>query len=278
MDVAALETRLLDALRRQAGGKPCVVCFSGGLDSTVVLAACLRAGLSTTALLAVSPSLAQAEREEAHLLASFLGADLIEAATGEVDDPAYRANAGDRCYHCKTALYGVAEGLAAQRWPGALILNGAQVDDLGDYRPGMQAAKEHGVFAPLLEAGLGKEDIRALARAWGLPNAEKAAAPCLASRFPVGTEVTPERLAQVEAVEAFLREAGLWPARARWHETVVRLEIDRTAMARALEEPLRSELERACWRAGFRFAALDLAGIQSGSLSHRISSRAGSQP
>ena len=251
------------------------MCFSGGLDSTVVLAACLKAGLPTTALLAVSPSLALAEREEAHLLASFLGADLVEARTGEVDDPAYRANAGDRCYHCKSALYGVAEELAAQRWPGALILNGTQADDLGDYRPGMQAAEEHGVFAPLLEAGLGKAEARILARAWDLPNAEKAAAPCLASRFPVGSEVTPERLAQVEAVEAFLREAGLWPARARWHESVVRLEIDRSVMARALEEPLRTELERACWRAGFRFAAIDLSGIQSGSLSRPLAEAEG---
>lgn len=274
MHESLLESRLLQTLRDRSEARPCVVCFSGGLDSTVVLAACLRAGLPTTALLAVSPSLAQAEREEAHFLASFLGADLVEAATGEVENPAYRANGGDRCYHCKSALYGVAEGLAARRWPGALILNGAQRDDLGDYRPGMKAAEEHGVFAPLLEAGLGKEDTRALARAWGLPNAEKAAAPCLASRFPVGTEVTPERLAQVEAVEAFLRESGLWPARARWHESVVRLEIEAAHMARALEEPLRSELERACWRAGFRFAALDLAGIQSGSLSKAIHSGA----
>lgn len=270
MHESRLEARLIQTLHDRSEGRPCVVCFSGGLDSTVVLAACLRAGLPTTALLAVSPSLAQAEREEAHLLASFLGADLVEAATGEVDDPGYRANGGDRCYHCKSALYGVAEQLAARRWPGALILNGSQRDDLGDYRPGMKAAEEHGVFAPLLEAGLGKEDTRGLARAWGLPNAEKAAAPCLASRFPVGTEVTPERLAQVEAVEAFLRESGLWPARARWHESVVRLEIDRACMARALEEPLRSDLEKACWKAGFRFAALDLAGIQSGSLSRAL--------
>jgi uncharacterized protein len=270
MHESPFESRLLDLLRAHVQARPCVVCFSGGLDSTVVLAACLRAGLPTTALLAVSPSLAQAEREEAHLLASFLGAELVEACTGEVENPSYRANAGDRCYHCKSALYGVAEGLAAQRWPGALILNGTQADDLGDFRPGLKAAKEHGVFAPLLEAGLGKEDARELARAWGLPNAEKAAAPCLASRFPVGTEVTPERLAQVEAVEAFLRESGLWPARARWHDSVVRLEIDRACMARALEEPLRSGLERACWRAGFRFVALDLAGIQSGSLSQAL--------
>lgn len=270
MDPSPLEARLLDALRRRAEGRPCVVCFSGGLDSTVVLAACLRAGLPATALLAVSPSLAQAEREEAHLLASFLGADLVEVATGEVDDPGYRANAGDRCYFCKRALYGVAEDLAARRWPGALVLNGSQRDDLGDHRPGMRAAQEHGVFAPLLEAGLGKEEARALARAWGLPNAGKAAAPCLASRFPVGAEVTPERLAQVEAVEAFLREAGLWPARARWHDAVVRLEVDAAVMARAVEEPLRSALERACWRAGFRFAALDLGGIQSGSLSRAL--------
>lgn len=247
-----------------------MVCFSGGLDSTVVLAACLRADLPAAALLAVGPSLAEAERTEARELAALLGAELVEMAAGETESPSYRANAGDRCYHCKSALYRVAAELAARRFPGARIFNGAQADDLGDFRPGMRAAEEGGVLAPLLEAGLGKEAIRILARRWGLPNAEKAATPCLASRFPVGTEVTPERLAQVEAVEAFCRASGLWPARARYHGAVVRLEIARESMELALREPLRSRLEEACWRAGFRFAALDLGGIQSGSLSFSL--------
>lgn len=269
-DVNALESSLLDLLRTRVGKGRALVCFSGGVDSTLVLAACVRSGLETLALLAVSPSLPQAERADAHALAGQIGAELQELATHETDLPAYRANAGDRCYHCKSTLYGAAEAEAAKQHLEGLLLNGTQLDDLGDLRPGLRAASEHEVFSPLLEAGFRKEDVRALARRWGLSNADKAAAPCLASRFPVGTEVTPERLMQVEQVEDFLRTNNLWPARARWHESVVRLEIERELMPRALEEPLRTELERACWRAGFRFVAVDLAGLQSGSLAKAL--------
>jgi uncharacterized protein len=126
---------------------------------------------------------------------------------------------------------------------------------------------ERGVVAPLVDAGFSKADVRTLARHWQLSNAEKPAAPCLASRVPVGSEVTPERLAQIEAVESFLRAHDIWPARARWHESVVRLEIEPEMFERVVTDPLRSELRRACRKAGFRFVALDLAGLQSGSLS-----------
>jgi uncharacterized protein len=275
MLVSDLEARLLAAVARAAAGKKALVCFSGGVDSTLVLAACLRAGLPAKALLAVSPSLPRAERAEAHRLAADLGAELEELETRETDLEGYRANAGDRCYFCKSTLYGVAEALAAGRGEEGVLMNGTQLDDLGDVRPGLKAATEHAVKSPLLEAGFNKEAVRVLARAWGLANADKAAAPCLASRFPVGTEVTPERLLQVEAMEDFLRSQGLWPARARWHESVVRLELEPEAMLRALQEPLRTELERAAWRAGFRFVAVDLSGIQSGSLARALSEGAG---
>lgn len=272
MDVPALEARLLETVRANGAGRKAFVCFSGGVDSTLVLAACLRAGLDTTALLAVSPSLPREERAEAHALAAKLGAELEELATGETDRPEYRANAGDRCYWCKSTLYGVAEEAAAARGLEGVLFNGTQVGDLGEVRPGLQAAKEHGVLSPLVNAGFDKGAVRALARHWGLPNADKAASPCLASRFPVGTEVTPERLRQVEMVESFLRAKGLWPARARWHESVVRIELDAALGGRCFEEPLRTELERAAWRAGFRFAAVDLGGVQSGSLAKKIAS------
>ena len=262
----ALESSLMELLRTRVGSRRALVCFSGGVDSTLVLAACVRAGLDTIGLLAVSPSLPQAERAEAHALAREIGVELLELPTHETDLPAYRANTGDRCYHCKSTLYGAAEAEARKQKLDGLLLNGTQLDDLGDVRPGLRAASEHDVFSPFLEAGFHKARVRALAHHWGLANADKAAAPCLASRFPVGTEVTPERLKQVEQVEDFLRANALWPARARWHDSVVRLEIEWNQMHRALEEPLRTELERACWRAGFRFVAVDLAGIQSGSL------------
>lgn len=270
MDVLALEARLLETLRARGAGEKVRVCFSGGVDSTLVLAACLRAGLPTTALLAVSPSLPREERAEAHALAAQLGAELEELATGETDLPEYRANTGDRCYWCKSTLYGVAEQVAGRRGFEGVLMNGTQLEDLGDVRPGLQAAKEHGVISPLVDAGFDKAAVRALARHWGLPNADKAASPCLASRFPVGTEVTPERLSQVEAVESFLRSKSLWPARARWHESVVRIELDMALGPRCFEEPLRTELERAAWRAGFRFVAVDLGGVQSGSLAKKL--------
>ena len=261
------ERRFLDAIRSAVGDRIAYVCFSGGIDSTLVLAGCVRAGVETVALLGVSDSLPAAEREDAHRIARELGARVEEVRTNEMDSEAYRENSGDRCYHCKSALYETVQSLADGRRESGVILVGTQLDDLGEHRPGLRAADERGVVAPLLDAGLDKAAVRALAGRWNLSNAEKPAAPCLASRVPVGTEVTPERLAQIEAVEAFLRARELWPARARWHGTIVRLEIPPELFTRAVEEPLRSEIRKACRAAGFTFVALDLAGLQSGSLS-----------
>jgi uncharacterized protein len=262
-----LEKRLLDAVTAAAGGRVAYVCFSGGIDSTVVLAASVRAGIDTVALLGVSPSLAAAERADAHRIANEIGARVEEVETNEMELAGYRANAGDRCYYCKSALYDTVQALAATRSSNEAIFVGTQVDDLGEHRPGLQAAIERGVVAPLVDAGFTKSDVRALARQWNLSNAEKPAAPCLASRVPVGTEVTPEKLAQIEAVEEFLRLHDIWPARARWHEAVVRLEIPVEMFERVVSDPLRGELRRACRQAGFKFVALDLGGLQSGSLS-----------
>ena len=262
-----LEKKLLDAVTAAARGRVAYVCFSGGIDSTVVLAASVRAGIETVALLGVSPSLAAAERADAHRIATEIGARVEEVETNEMELAGYRANAGDRCYYCKSALYDTVQALAATRSASEAIFVGTQVNDLGEHRPGLQAAIERGVVAPLVDAGFTKSDVRALARQWSLSNAEKPAAPCLASRVPVGTEVTPERLAQIEAVEEFLRLNDIWPARARWHDAVVRLEIPAEMFERVVSDPLRGELRRACRRAGFKFVALDLGGLQSGSIS-----------
>jgi len=262
-----LETRLIAAIREAAHDRVAYVCYSGGIDSTVVLACSVRAGIETVALLGVSPSLAAAERDDAHRIAEAIGARLEEVETNEMELAGYRANAGDRCYYCKSALYDTVQALAATRESEEVIFVGTHVDDLGEHRPGLQAAMERGVVAPLVDAGFNKADVRALARHWGLANAEKPAAPCLASRVPVGIEVTPERLAQIEAVEEFLRSRDIWPARARWHEAVVRLEIPPEMFERVVTDPFRDELRRACRKAGFKFVALDLAGLQSGSLS-----------
>jgi pyridinium-3,5-biscarboxylic acid mononucleotide sulfurtransferase len=266
-----LENKLLDAIRAAARDRTVYVCFSGGIDSTVVLAAAVRAGVETVALLGVSPSLAAADRADAHRIANEIGVRVEEVETNEMDLEGYRQNVGDRCYHCKSALYDTVQALAETRQSGQVIFVGTQVDDLGEHRPGLQAAMERGVVAPLVDAGFTKGDVRAIARAWGLSNADKPAAPCLASRLPVGTEVTPARLAQIEAVEDFLREHDVWPARARWHDAVVRLEIPAEMFERVVADPLRGELRRACRRVGFKFVALDLGGLQSGSVSLPLS-------
>jgi pyridinium-3,5-biscarboxylic acid mononucleotide sulfurtransferase len=266
-----LENKLLDAIRAAVRDRTVYVCFSGGIDSTVVLAAAVRAGVETVALLGVSPSLAAADRADAHRIANEIGVRVEEVETNEMDLEGYRQNVGDRCYHCKSALYDTVQALAATRESGQVIFVGTQVDDLGEHRPGLQAAMERGVVAPLVDAGFTKGDVRAIARAWGLSNADKPAAPCLASRLPVGTEVTPARLAQIEAVEDFLREHDVWPARARWHDAVVRLEIPAEMFERVVADPLRGELRRACRRVGFKFVALDLGGLQSGSVSLPLS-------
>jgi pyridinium-3,5-biscarboxylic acid mononucleotide sulfurtransferase len=262
-----LEDRLITAIHAAARDRIAYVCYSGGIDSTVVLAASVRAGIGTVALLGVSPSLATEEREDAHRIANEIGVLVEEVETSEMELAGYRANAGDRCYHCKSALYDTVQALAATRNSEEVIFVGTHVDDLGEHRPGLQAAMERGVVAPLVDAGFSKAEVRALARQWKLSNAEKPAAPCLASRVPVGTEVTTERLAQIEAVESFLRMHDIWPARARWHESVVRLEIPSEMFERVVTDPLREELRRACRKAGFKFVALDLGGLQSGSLS-----------
>jgi uncharacterized protein len=262
-----LEERLIGAVRAAAGDGVAYVCYSGGVDSTVVLAASVRAGIDTVALLGVSASLAAAERADAHRIAREIGARVEEIETNEMELAGYRANSGDRCYFCKSALYDTVQALAATRSSDQAIFVGTHVDDLGEHRPGLQAAMERGVVAPLVDAGFNKADVRSLARRWNLSNAEKPAAPCLASRVPVGTEVTPERLAQIEAVEEFLRLHDIWPARARWHEAVVRLEIPAEMFERVVTDPLRGELRRACRKAGFKFVALDLGGLQSGSIS-----------
>jgi uncharacterized protein len=262
-----LEDRLLSAIRSATGDRAAYVCYSGGIDSTVVLAACVRAGVTTVALLGVSPSLARSEREDAHRIAREIGVSVEEIATNEMEIDAYRSNSGDRCYHCKSALYDTVQALATEKRAAGVIFVGTHTGDLGEHRPGLQAAIERGVVAPLVDAGLDKTAVRSLARRWKLSNAEKPAAPCLASRIPVGSEVNPERLRQIETVEEFLRVNDVWPARARWHDAIVRLEIPPELFDRVVSEPFRSELRRECRKVGFRFVALDLGGLQSGSLS-----------
>jgi pyridinium-3,5-biscarboxylic acid mononucleotide sulfurtransferase len=243
------------------------VAFSGGVDSSVLLAAAVRilgAG-NVTAILGVSPSLPAEERQAAHEVARFVGASVVEVQTHEGDRPEYRANGPDRCFHCKDELFTRVADEVVDAHELDAVAYGENADDAArPDRPGERAATNHRVLRPLAAAGLDKAAVRRLAHAWGLPCADKPAAPCLASRIPHGEEVTPEKLAQVEAAESALRGLGLPDLRVRHHGDIARIELLADDLARAAAEPLRSQVRRAVLAAGFRYAALDLGGIQSG--------------
>ena len=244
------------------------VAFSGGVDSSVLLALAARAlGPSrVVAVLGVSPSLAAVERAAAHDVARAIGVPVAEVATAEGDDPAYRANAPDRCFHCKDELFTRISAAIVAAHGLAAVAYGENADDAARRdRPGARAAREHGVLAPLARAGIGKAAVRRIARSLALPCADKPAAPCLASRIPHFQEVTPHKLGQVEAAEAALRRVGLADLRVRHHGEVARVEVPLDDVDRLARDPLREEVLRAVRSAGFRYVALDLAGIQSGS-------------
>lgn len=232
--------------------------YSGGVDSTVVAAAARRVLGRARAVAAIgdSASLPRRELEEARALAAQCDFELIEVAPGEQADPAYLANNPDRCYHCKTHLYAALKPLASAR--GLRLANGTQADDFNDTRPGLRAAREADVVSPLAEAGLGKEQVRAVAQLLGLPNHDKPAAPCLASRLPHGTPVTLGRLSRVEKAEESLRALGFAGFRVRDHGETGRVEVARADLERAFG--LREEIVRALTGAGYKTAALDLAG------------------
>lgn len=253
-DAGTHEARRARLLARLAELEGLAVAFSGGVDSSVLLHAGRAAlGARCVAVIADSPSLPRAELEEARALAARLGAELVVVETRELEDPRYVANAGDRCYFCKSALFTEMAAWCAERGLGALAF-GEITDDALDDRPGARAAREFGVLAPLAEAGFSKEDVRRYAREVGLPVAEKPASACLASRLPRGTEVTAERLATVEAAEAELRERGYRVLRVRHHGRRALLEVGEDEAPRARAE--RAEL--AALLAGHGFDELDL--------------------
>ena len=243
------------------------VAFSGGVDSAVLLAAAVRVlgPGRVVAILGVSPSLATDERAAAHEVAQVIGAALVEVVTDEGSLPAYRANGPDRCFHCKNELFErISDEVVAAHVLDAVAYGENADDAVRPDRPGSRAAVEHRVLAPLRDAGLDKAAVRRLARTWALPCADKPAAPCLASRIPHHTEVTPEKLGQVDRAEQALRRLGFADARVRHHGDVARVELPAEDLVRAVSEPLRAQVREAVVGAGFRFAALDLGGMQSG--------------
>lgn len=242
-----------------------LVCYSGGVDSAFVLAVAHEVlGPKAIGMTAVSPSLPPRERDEAVELAKMIGADHRLVESREMDDPAYVANNPDRCFHCKSELYRIASE-KRQEWNIAAILNGVNRDDLGDYRPGIEAAKLAGVRSPLVDLGFTKDDVRAGAEAMGLPIWNKPAAACLSSRIPYGTSVTQERLQQIGGFEASLKTLGFQQVRVRYHGELARIEVSLEEIVRATEPTLRDAIVAAGKKHGFRYVTLDLGGYRMGS-------------
>jgi uncharacterized protein len=243
---------------------PCIVAFSGGVDSTFLLKVAHEVlGDGVTAVTAVSPSLPRAEREEAGTLADLIGARHLLVSTREMDEPAYLRNDARRCYYCKRELFSVLAPIA-ERFGDRAILYGAITDDLGDDRPGMMAAREAGVRAPLIEAGLSKKMIRALSKQLGLPTWNKPAMACLASRIPRATEISTEVLELVENAEAAVRSLGYRQVRVRYRGRGASVEVDGEGLDRLKTAGARHQLMEAVRGAGFENVEIDPAGYHPG--------------
>ncbi|MGC8640042.1 MAG: ATP-dependent sacrificial sulfur transferase LarE [Isosphaeraceae bacterium] len=265
----AKRDELLNTLARY---RRVAVAFSGGVDSTVVAQAAQESlGDAAIAVTAVSDSLASGELQEAQELAQRIGIRHRIIRTQEFANPNYLRNQPDRCYFCKSELYTrlteLLEELGAD-----VIVSGANTDDQGDHRPGMQAASENKVRHPLQECGLGKADVRSLARAWQLPIWDKPATPCLSSRIAYGEEVTPERVRMVDQAEQWLRRHGLYLLRVRYHKgDLARVEVPVDDLPRLVQPKIRDSLVAAFRSFGFKFITLDLEGFRTGSLNALIS-------
>jgi pyridinium-3,5-biscarboxylic acid mononucleotide sulfurtransferase len=243
-----------------------LVAFSGGVDSTFVLKIALEElGERAVALTAMSASVAPAEKAEARALAQRFGARHVEVDSQELSNPDYAKNPTNRCYFCKSELYTICEAKRAELGL-AVVMDGFNADDLGDHRPGQQAARENAIFSPMVEAGLTKDEIRAWSHRMGLSTWDKPAMPCLASRIPYGTSVTRERLERIGAAEAALRALGLRVFRVRFHDEIARIEVSLAEQPRFEDPAFRAQANAALKGQGFKFVVLDLEPFRSGRL------------
>lgn len=247
-----------------------VICLSGGVDSALVLAvAAEERGSDIIALTAVSPTLPEPEQRVCVELAAAAGVQHELVASGEMERSGFVSNGSDRCYHCKTELYSLAR-VQARELGTDWIADGVNVDDLGDHRPGLVAAREHDVVHPLIEAGMSKADVRGAAQALGLTVWDKPAFACLSSRFPYGTPITERGLSQVGAVELFLKDRGIRQLRVRSDGETARIEVLPHDIAVLVQEPLRTDLVRVAKEAGYSWVSVDLEGYRQGSLNERL--------
>ncbi len=265
----------LGALRQRIASLPAaIVAYSGGVDSALVAAiAAEQLGDRALAVTGISPALAPHLRSEAQQQAAWMGIQQQELPTAELNDPAYSSNPENRCYACKRELHSVIAELVGQldeQWRGASVLDGVNRDDLGDHRPGIEAARERGVSSPLAELQIDKAGVRALSRALGFPWWDKPAQPCLASRFPYGEGINAERLQRVGAAEAWLRQRGFQELRVRSQGETARIEVPPSALQRLVEEPTRTAVVEALLGLGFSAVSLDLEGLVSGKLNRAL--------
>lgn len=269
-DAAAIEASRRRLTSILSGLDSAVIAFSGGVDSTLVLrAAADSPGLRYVAVTTRSPTNTAEETEEALRLANLIGAEHIVVDVDELKTPGYADNPAHRCYLCKQTLYPMCETILREH-DFSFIADGVNMDDLGDWRPGLRAAAERGVRHPLVEAAMSKDDVRALSRFYGLPTADRPASPCLSSRFPYGTPITHQGLARVAAAEAALRTLGFVEFRVRSVGDKGRIEVAASEIARLLDGDLRRAVLAAVTTAGFAEAVLSDAPLRSGSLNDAL--------